>query len=65
MIALLRDDNGSTLTEYGMLMFSLALPTMAGMLLVQQQANLVLGNVLAATTNLGLCPPGTFNCPGG
>jgi Flp pilus assembly pilin Flp len=65
MMSLLRDETGTTLTEYGVLMASLALPSIAGMLLVQQQTNVVLGNLLGATTTMELCPPGTTGCPGG
>jgi Flp pilus assembly pilin Flp len=65
MIALLRDECGSTLTEYGVLMFSLAVASIAGLLLVSGTVNQILSNVLAGTTNIQLCPPGTAGCPGG
>jgi Flp pilus assembly pilin Flp len=57
MMTLLRDESGSTLTEYGVLMFSLAFPCMAGLLLVENRTNLVLSSVLSGTTNLQLNPP--------
>jgi Flp pilus assembly pilin Flp len=57
MITLLRDENGSTLTEYGVLMASLAIASVSGMIAVSNTANAVLSNILTGTTNLQLNPP--------
>jgi Flp pilus assembly pilin Flp len=60
--ALLADEGGAVLTEYGILMASLAILMMAGLLIVSNSANALLGNIFASTTNMELCPPGTPNC---
>jgi Flp pilus assembly pilin Flp len=64
MMALLRDENGSTLTEYGVLMFSLAITSVGIMISVSNTANNVLSSILSGTTTMELCPPGTTGCPG-
>ena len=60
--AFLNDDYGTTLTEYGVLMASFSLLAIAGMLLVSDTANTILGNIFTQTTDMQLCPPGTTGC---
>jgi len=62
LAALLRDDAGSTITEYGVLMASFAILSIAGLLAVSNAANNQLGSIFSSTTAMNQCPPGTTGC---
>jgi Flp pilus assembly pilin Flp len=60
--AFVYDEHGAVLTEYGVLMASFAILTIAGLLLVSQTANATLSNIFTSTTSMEQCPPGTTGC---
>ncbi|MBV8636607.1 MAG: Flp family type IVb pilin [Candidatus Eremiobacteraeota bacterium] len=62
LAALLRDEEGATLTEYGLLMASFSILSIGGLLAVASAANAVLQSIFSGTTAMQQCPPGTAGC---
>jgi Flp pilus assembly pilin Flp len=60
--AFVRDENGTTLTEYGILMASFAILSIASMISVTVAANALLASIFTGTTQMQNCPPGTALC---
>ncbi len=60
--ALLRDEEGATLTEYGVLLASFSVLGIGGLLAVASSANSLLQSIFTNTTAMQQCPPGTAGC---
>jgi Flp pilus assembly pilin Flp len=60
--ALLVDDSGATLVEYGLITGTLSIAGIAGMSLVIASCQTVLANTGTGFTDIANCPPGSIGC---